>query len=236
MPPGEPARWPFDWYYDHKRIRCIVPNCGFRCNSENVSLQWTQAHDHCLNTSDPEHNLLEIMLRQRLCVVCDEPASFGAHTPGLTVRRLFHHEEKVHNSTTMSHLCSFVRLAREGRIRFSRPGANINTVGATEPDPNCERFAFLRMMEKVQALPPAALELLYQKSGFHLPYQQTQANLGKILTSDPLTQPGDDPPFWWPVQVDHFLWHCRPHPDDPADAYWRHIWSDLRARYADGRI
>ena len=233
MPTGVRARWPEDWYYDQSCIRCIVPNCGFLSNTQDVELQWTQVHDHCLNRSDPEHSLLEIMLRQRLCVVEDcHKIGLWDPSPGLSIRRLFGHERNEHNSTTMSDLCSFVRLAREGRIRFGRAGGG----KVTDPEPNCERLAFLRMMEKVQALPAAALDLLFRKSGSHHPDKQTPENLGRILTNDPLAQPGDDPPFWWPVRADHFLEFCRPHTTPPADADWRVIWSNLRAMYADGRI
>ena len=103
------------------------------------------------------------------------------------------------------------------------------------PEASCARLAFDRMMHKVQALPAADLELLYQKSGF-TDGQHTPGNLGKILTNDRLAPPHDTAPFWAPVSPDSFLLFCRPDADDPADHDWRRLWRDLKEKYADGRI
>ena len=223
-----PIRWPNNWYYDQDSIRCIVPHCGFVSDSPSVENQWTQIHEHCKYTPGAEHGLLEIMLRQTLCAIddCKHP-SFKHDTPSYTVRKLFRHEKTAHGSAEMSNINSFVRLAREGRIRANLGGS------ATAPTANCEIFAFNRMMDKVQALPPPHLYLLFQKSGYQ-PDQHTYENLREILTHDPLKQPGDNPPYWWPVSVEHFLLFCRPLASDPVD--WHTLWTDLREKYADGRI
>ncbi len=221
-------RWPDDWYYDQHYIRCIVPDCGFISDDDRLDIQWSQIHDHCKDTPGAEHGLLEIMLGQTLCAIDDcQHLSFFKHTPCFTVRRLFIHEKSVHGSAEVSSISSFVRLAREGRILASTSGRT------RAPEPNCEKLAFNRMMEKVQALPASHLSLLFRANGFQ-PDQHTDENLREMLTHDPLKQPGDNPPYWWPVAAEHFLLSCRPLPGDPAD--WHALWTDLRKKYADGRI
>lgn len=230
MPETQQIRWPDRWYYDQNYIRCIVPNCGLVSDNEGLENQWVEIREHCMHASGPEHQLLEIMLRQTKCAIdeCNFTANQG--TRSYKLRVLFRHEKTAHGTTAMSNICSFVRLAREGRISKGDAG------GHWKPEPTCEEFAFYRMKEKVWALPAEEIGLLFQRSGFHHYSEHTDSNLGKILTQDPLTQPDDNPPFWWPVNAEHFLWFCHPHPTDPADHHWRIFWNDLRAKYADGRI
>ena len=224
-----PIRWPDSWYYDQDHVRCIVPSCGLVINSEGVENQWFRIHDHCMDAPGPEHELLNVMLYQTKCASdeCNFTLNHGSHSYRL--RALFRHEKTAHGTTAMSNICSFVRLAREGRI-------NVGAGGHWEQAPTCEEFAFYRMMEKVWALTAEEIGLLFQRGGFHHSSEHTDSNLGKILTHDPLSQPDDDPPFWWPVNAEHFLWFCRPNPTHPADHHWRILWNDLRAKYADGRI
>lgn len=234
MPAVPTVFWPDHWYDGPNRVRCIVPYCGFK-TANPTTVQWEDLLQHCTDTEGIEHALLGILLEQRRCAI-DDCGYSCTGVPSYMLRMVFEHEKDVHRTAAMSGICSFVVLAREGRIRFGRRGGGAGGSTSVEPEPDCERLAFLRMMEKVQALPAEALDLLFRKSGFDQPHQQTPANLGKILTHDHLAQPGDDPPFWWPVRAEHFLWFCRPDPTLPADEYWRNLWSDLRAKYADGRI
>ena len=229
--PSPPISWPDHWYYDQNRIRCIVPACGFVTRSQFMDQQWTEIHDHCLTTIGAEHDLFRIMLNQTICANCG-----GSPYPCIKsgkVRRLFGHEKVAHGSAEMSSICSFVRLAREGRIRKGRPNTG---GGGSDPEPDCERVAFFRMMDKVWALPSADLLMLFQRNGCRHANTQTSENLGRILTHDPLAQEGDDPPFWWPVKAESFLSQCCPNFSNPADNDWIRLWTDLRERYADGRI
>ncbi|CAF9930623.1 hypothetical protein IMSHALPRED_008235 [Imshaugia aleurites] len=215
-------RWPDHWYHDPGHIHCIVPNCGFITLSLAAEAQWHELVNHCADEMNNEHELLKKILYQSCCAIdeCDHPA-FGA---GITqrARELF-----AHGSAYMSDICSFVRLAREGRI--------VSGVGRN-PEPDCERLAFLRMLEKMLARPVETVKLLYQKNGYHNIHQQNPENMGRILTADPLRQQGEEPPIWWPIRSEHFLWLCRPDPSNPADDGWRAIWTDLREDYANGRI
>ena len=219
---------PAHWYSGHHNIRCIVSNCGFVTDTQNLPAQWTQLHDHCANTPGAEHALLEIMLRQSTCAFCSDggPYSGPKH---LKIRKLYNHEHNGHGSARMFNISSFVVIAREHYIRLWISGGHMG------PEPNCERFAFDRMIEKVRALPRAELRLLFQKSGFQAG-QDTADNLRWILTNDPSAQPPPNAPHWLPVQADRFLWFCRPHDNDPADSNWRRIWTNLRQQYADGDI
>lgn len=225
MPHPRLHRWPDHWYHDQDHIRCIVPNCGFVTPSPTVLLQWTQIHDHCIGTQGAEHEILKKMLQQTRCAIdnCDLPPL--PQSVDRRIRALFAHENAAHGSADMSNICSFVRLAREGRLS-----------SRSMPDQDCEVLAFQRMLAKVLALPDATKDLLFQKSGFHQPDQQTPETMGKILTADYLAQPGDEPPYWWPIRAEHFLWQCRPQSNNPADHHWRILWTRLREEYADGRI
>ena len=228
MPTWHLIRWPDHWYHDHHFIHCIVSGCGYVTDVKPTSDQWAQIRDHCTNATGPEHGLLAIMLTQTICAIdnCNHP-SFATGKQDLNIRHLFMHEKTAHGSQEMSNICSFVRLAREGRIRVGGPG------GHTRPVPNCERLAYKRMMEKVQALPAPVINMIFQRSWF---IEHTTENLGKILTDDHLAKPGEDPPYWWPIRAEHFLWSCRPKASDPPNSHWRVIWTELRKRYADGRI
>lgn len=189
--------------------------------------QWNELREHCKDTPDPEHKILERMLHQSYCAIddCDDPAiSYATHT---RLRYVFDHEKSAHGSTDMSNICSYVRLAREGRIRAGP---------ARQPEPNCERLAFERMLEKVMALPDTTKDMLFERSGYHNPAQKTAANMGKILPADPLAQEWERPPYWWPVRADYFLKLIRPNPSNPADHEWTRIWTRLREEYANGRI
>lgn len=225
--PLEITRYPEHWYHNRDQLHCIVPDCGFVTPSIYIQLQWHQLDYHCTETPGAEHKVLKSLLHQSCCAIdgCQHLAFRSGASKRL--RALFAHEESTHGSLDMSHICSFVKLAREGRILSGRH---------REPEPHCERLTFFRMMEKIQALPVAAVELLFRKSGFHNLDQQTPENMGRILTADPLAQHGESPPYWWPVRVDNFLWLCRPIPNDPVDELWRILWTRLRAEYADGRI
>ena len=220
-------RYPDHWYHDQLRIHCIVPQCDFITPSTTVGNQWDELCDHCEGTLCADHKILQKMLFQSLCAIdnCDEFVYAGAYHLGL--RALLNHEKLAHGSTDMSNICSFVRLAREGRI--------CNGVGR-HPTPGCEEAAFHRMLGKVSALPAATLDLLFEKSGYHNPDEKHYENLKKILTEDPLAQAGEHPPFWWPIRAEHFLERSRPQPSDPPDPHWNSIWTRLREEYADGRI
>ena len=228
MPKPPPLPWPAHWYQGHYDIRCIVPHCGFVSDTNNLPAQWTQLHDHCEDTPGAEHALLEIMLRQSKCAYCNNG---GPYWPPKhrAIRALSDHESHAHGSATMFNISSFVVLARERRILFSNGSSHM------APEPNCERLTFDRMMEKVRALPPAELGLLFQKSGYH-PGEYTAGNLAAILTYDPAAQPQHNAPRWLPVRADRFLSFCRPHGNDPADGNWRRVWRSLRDAYTDGRI
>ena len=230
MPRPLSIRWPDHWYHDEHRIRCIVPFCGFVATAPHLEQQWKEMHDHCLTTIGAEHDLFHIMLNQTKCAINDcARLCFTQNRKSYANRDLFNHEKDAHGSVEMSSICSFVRLAREGRVRQGK-------VGHTEPEPNCERVAYYRMMDKIWALPSADLLMLFQRNGYHHPDEQTSENLRKILTHDPLAKDGEDPPFWWPVKAESFLSQCRPDPFNPADGDWTRLWTDLRERYADGRI
>ena len=231
--PGQQIRWPDHWYHDQNRIRCIVPACGFVASSHLVEQQYKEICDHCLTTIGAEHDLLNIMLNQTLCAInkCTSP-SFAHRSKSHAIRSLFKHEKDAHGSAEMSSICFFVRLAREGRVR---KGTKLGSAPA-EPEPNCERVAYYRMMEKVWALPSTDLLMLFRRNGCHHPDTQTSENLGKILTHDPLAREGENPPFWWPVKAESFLSHCRPNFSNPADSDWIRLWRNLREKYADGRI
>ena len=227
MPKQNLHPWPDHWYHDQQRIHCIVPACGFVVKSEYVEEQWREIDQHCSTKIGAEHDLLQIMLDQTFCAINDcSSLSFVKNTKGRAIRELFAHEKDVHGSAEMSSICSFVRLAREGRIR---KGHGLER--------NCERLAHYRMMDKVAALPPADIIMLFQRNGYHHPGEQTSENMRKILTHDPLARDGEDPPFWWPVKAESFLSQCRPYCLNPAsEEDWTRLWTDLRERYADGRI
>ena len=219
--------WPSHWYRDEHRIHCIVPDCSFVTSSWHARQQWKEMNDHCSTTIGAEHALFHIMLNQTMCAInnCTHlPFSHGGESFGH--RALFKHERDAHGSAEMSSICSFVRLAREGRIRKGQGN-----------EPNCERLTYYRMMEKIWALPSAGdIIMLFQRNGYHDTDEQTSENLRKILTHDPLANDGDDPPFWWPVKAESFLSQCCPDFSNPADREWARVWTDLRERYADGRI
>ena len=189
-----------------------------------------------MNTVGTEHRILAKMLKQGLCAVddCDHPSfKLGVATEQAT-RALFAHEMDVHGSTKMSNICSFVTLAREGRIRGG-PGG-IHGV----PDEEMEKLAFQRMLDKVLAMPTRTIELLFQKHELQHPSLYPRAtfhgHLVWILTTDVLEQPGDRPPYWWAICAEHFLWLCRPVPNKAEDDEWRPVWTKLRDDYAQGRI
>ena len=220
-----PYRWPDHWYYDQHRIHCIVPQCGFVTPSGFATAQWIEMHDHCIGTTGPEHKLLDKILGQTICAIdgCDRLA----FRKGSELRELFLHEKNEHGSTEMSSISSFVRLARESRIR-SGPGR--------QPEPDCEELAFERMIDKVLALPAATIDLIFRKNGYHNLEEKSLENLGRLLTDDPSVKPGDQPPPWWPVRVEEFLWRSDPATRSPEDPHWTMLWTQLRQEYAAGRI
>ena len=225
MPKPAPLPWPAHWYQGHYDIRCIVPHCEFVTDTNNLPVQYAQLRDHCTHTGGAEHALLEFMLRQNKCALCNSPPYSGLHNS--TIRLLADHERRAHGSAKMFHIDSFVALARERRVHFSIGGGHL------APNADCERLTFDRMMEKAQALPFASLRLLFHKSGFH-PGQYTPRSLARILTHDPSTPPHDNSP----LPPDRFLWFCRPRGDDPADPDndWIRVWRELREAYTDGRL
>lgn len=227
MPGPAPLPWPDQWYENHYDIRCIVPHCTFVTDIENLKAQWTQLHDHCMQTPGAEHALLEIMLRQRMCAFCNNGGPYYGEKHR-AIRSLFDHEGNVHGTAEMFNISSFVALVRRQRILFSN-GAHM------VPERHSGRFAFDRMMEKVQALPAADLRLVFQKSGFR-PGEYTPGNLKGILTYDPAVQPPPHAPHWLPLRADRFLLFCRPRVNNPADDDWRQVWENLRERYAHGSI
>ena len=228
-----PTPWPDHWYHDQDRIHCIVPNCGFVVPTPLALHQWAELLDHCRNTVGTEHRILTKMLKQGLCAIddCDHPSFKLGTTVGHATRSLFAHELAAHGSTKMSNICSYVTLAREGRIRGSNadPG----------PDEENEKLAFQRMLDKVLAMPTRTIELLFQKHDLDPPSLYPRAtfhgHLVWILTTDVLEQPGDRPPYWWPLAAEHFLWLCRPLADDEDDE-WRAVLTRLRELYAQGLI
>lgn len=221
------SRWPDHWYSDQVHIRCVVPDCEFTTPSPNAGLQWDEIHDHCTNTPGAEHEILEKMLQQTMCAIdnCNHPPFMSSQS--YKSRALFTHEKVAHESTDMSNICSFVRLAREGRVRSGL---------YKTAEPNCERLAFHRMLDKVQALPHSTISLLFQMSGFRHPDEQTRENMGRILTADHLAEEGEERPDWWPIRAEHFLWLIRPNFNDPSHLPWSTVWVWLRDEYANGRI
>lgn len=103
------------------------------------------------------------------------------------------------------------------------------------PEPTCQRFAFDRMMAKVQLLPDVGLDVLFKRSGFD-DDEHSVGNLAWILGYDPLVGGQDDGIYWKPLRPDRFLAFCRPHDDEPAHSIWKRVWRSLREQYADGRI
>lgn len=229
MPAQDTLRWPDHWYHGD-RVRCLVPNCHYTTYSTtNMSRQWNQLHEHCLDTPGSDHKVLERMLQQTYCAIddCDLPAFTGGSRADVRLRTLFDHERCVHGSADMSNICSYVRLAREGRICTGK---------GRHPEPNCERLAFDRMMEKIHALPAETIDLIFEKSGFPNPHPKNRDTMIRILTYDPLAKAGERPPYWWPIRAEHFLWIARPSPFDLPDPHWEMIWTRLQADYANGRI
>ena len=228
------VRWPDHWYHDQDHIHCIVPGCDFVVPNPLLSKQWAEILDHCMNTVGTEHHILTKMLKQGLCAVdgCDH-ASFQHGASHHSTRALFAHEKVAHGSTKMSDICSYVTLAREGRVCGGVGGQNT-------PNEEIEKLAFQRMLEKVLALPNRTIALLFQKNDLHHPNTQKRAefneNLVWILTADYLAQHGENPPYWWPIRAEHFLWLCRPDPTEPANGEWRMMWNNLRNAYARGQI
>ena len=190
--------------------------------------------DHCMHTAGTEHRILAKMLKQGLCAVddCNRPSFKIGTSVDHATRALFSHEKTAHGSTKMSEICSFVTLAREGRVRGGSSGARQNE--------EIEILAFQRLLDKVVAMPIRTLELLFQKNDLHHPniYPRAQFNqhLVRILRADFLDRPEDNAPVWWPVRAEHFLWLCRPIPNKAADNEWRPVWNSLRDDYAQGRI
>ena len=233
---SEHHRWPVHWYYDKTRIRCIVPACGFVTSSLWERQQYTEINNHCLTEMDKqyfttraEHHLLHFILDQRMCAINNCRRHFIDNPQNVGIRKLFKHEWETHRSAEMSNICSFVRLAREGRLlRHLGPAL-------VELDPNCVEVAYYRMMFKIWALPTADLFMLFERNGCHQHSQQNSENLGRILTYDPWAEEGGSRPFWWPVKPEYFLSHCCPNSFNPADS-WARLWMDLREKYADGRI
>ena len=236
MPQGLPTRWPDHWYHDQDHIHCIVPNCGFVVPNPILMHQWGELLDHCMHTAGTEHRILTKMLKQGLCAIddCDHSSFNTGSTAGTGTRGLFAHEIAAHGSTKMSDICSFVTLAREGRVCGGISGAH------RDPNEEIEKLAFQRMLDKVAAMPSRTIELLFQKHELLHPSVYPPAtfsgHLVWILTADVLEQPGDRPPYWWPVCAEHFLWLGRPIPNKAADDEWRPIWNSLRDDYAQGRI
>lgn len=227
-------RWPDHWYHDEDHIRCIVPSCGFVVPTPHLSKQWAELMDHCMDTTGTEHRILTKMLRQGLCAIDDcDHVTFKVGPSEHSTRTLFAHEKVAHGSAKMSDICSFVTLAREGRVCRSE-------LGHHTPNEEIEYLAFERMMGKVLALPDRTMELLFQKHDLHHPSLYPRAtfngHLVWMLTTDNLEQPGDKPPYWWPIRAEHFLWLCRPNPNNHADDEWRPVWNKLRDDYAQGLI
>ena len=222
-------RWPDHWYHhDQVHIRCIVPGCGAVSSSQDKEQQWEELCNHARTTPGTEHSLLHIMLQQTICAftpcgLSPPPNSSGSY--GLRI--LFQHERAFHGTELMSCLSSFVRFAREGRVRQAIPGGP-----GTEPKPECEKLTYDHMMDKIQALPEEHLHMLYRKNGFNDADERTTHHLSRILLHDP----SSTNPFGWPVKVDNFLLHCHTDPLNPADNDWATLWTNLRARYAAGDI
>lgn len=223
MPNTPPLPWPEHFYIDHHHVRCIVPGCAFATYEESIIKQWTRLHDHCENTPGAEHALLEIMLRQRKCALCGY-GPFSSFTPSGATRALYRHEITRHGSAEMFKISSFVTLAREGRPLFSIGGGHMAL------EPNCRRLAFARMMEKIQDLDDAEINLLFQRGGYTAD-ERTAGNLREILSRDAVAPPNAH--YWYPVRPEDFLMSCRPH---AADNVWRRLWTDLRDKYTHGRI
>ena len=231
MPIGTPFPWPDHWISDGTElVRCIVPNCSFITSAIAKTVQWKEIDDHCLDTRGSEHDLLRCMLRQKLCAYsgCPHYSNISGDT-GYKLRRLFYHEITVHGSATMSEICSFVRLAREGRIVWDLFG------GLTQLGPRWGKPVLERMLDKVMAQ-PWWTELLFQKNPFNRPDEHTREKLGAILTFDLSTEPGDDPPYWRPTPAEFFLGQCCPDPLDREDDLWAIVWNELRTLYAQGEI
>ena len=195
-------------------------------------MQWFRIHEHCLDKRGPEHDLLQILLRQTLCAIDECMYLVNSGHQEFRLRALFKHERLAHNSEAMSDLCSFVTLARKGHIRAYVAGTGWLI------EPNCRRLAYDRMLDKMGDPLCPTNQMLFQKSGYSNPDQHTRANLGKILTQSPLTEttPDEDVPYWMPVPAHSFLSHCLPDETDPEFDLWLMIWCELREKYADGRI
>ena len=235
MPQGHSTLWPDHWYHDEDHIHCIVPNCGFVVPNPRLGQQWAELMDHCMHTAGTDHRILTKMLKQGLCGVddCHRPSFKTGTTNESGTRALFTHELAAHGSTKMSNICSFVTLAREGRIRGGGVGAN------QAPDEEAEKLAFHRLLEKVSAM-PHTIQLLFRRHELQHPSVYPRAvfngHLVWILTADVMEQPGDRPPYWWPARAEHFLWLCRPDPNKAEDDEFRAVWNRLRELYARGSI
>ena len=232
MPPrSAPILWPNHWYQDDNHIRCIVADCEFTIDTKTngtLEKQWDQLDAHSKGTAGPEHNLLQVLLRQTKCAIdeCDEPPALGCQH--FKIRVLLNHEITVHGSTTMSEIFSFVTLVRERRIRCRGSYKELVL--------DCGKHIFDRMMEKVRALPEDEYNLLVEKGGRTLGPSDDRDLLEQILAFNPLKKPGEHYEDWWPVAAEDFLWFCHPLDTDPANDPWRVLWKKLRKKYAEGHI
>ena len=218
MPSHPIIPWPDHWYNNNHCVKCPVDGCEFTTHPNGLIRQFEDMKSHCSGTPGVEHAILVNMLGQRKCAMCSYRVSHG-HSSSNKLRKLFLHERAAHGSDSMSRICGFVVLAREGRID-GRLGQS------------SQKIAFDRMVEKLQGFEQPVAHLLCQKEG--LPH--SLSNLQQILSTDYLRPVEDSIPVWWPVYPERFLWLLRPNDNDPADYQWGRVWTRLRQMYGNGHL
>ena len=156
---------------------------------------------------------------QRECPYCN----LGQSGVGVYVLDLFRHEELDHESHSMSTIEGFVALVRRG-----------HNVSATDATKNA---IFRRMVQIITDSP--MLALLSQYLTFRMTNLERKTldfeDL-KCILSPPVNRPnGLESPYYEPIKPEDFLSYLKPEGDERA-VWWEPVWTNLRSRYADGRI
>ena len=219
MPSPTTMPWPDNWCHNEHGIKCMVARCQFTSQSHGLTRQYDEMKAHCINNpSDAEHAIFLNMLKQRKCAFCSYRVTNGQSSSN-KLRKLLAHERRDHGSDSMSRMCAYIVLAREGSID-GRLGQSTRMM------------AFDRMVEKLQRCQQPITHLLCQKSGF----PHSLSNLHHILSTNALQPDRAPTPVWWPVAPEQFLAQLRPDDNDPGDYQWGRVWTRLRQMYSNGLL